>query len=820
MSDEISLNYEDGSENEFKSSIRRLYFREGKTEEEIRAKIICLTKEKENQNSGKLNSKSKNAKTKDLDYIFQDPELEAKFFSFLCSSDDLCTLSYLNNVGIFNWTVTSLVFGVFWFYRVTAVEENSNSLKQHPLIIQKLDDFKHSIEKIESFGQLDKENEKELEKLDRLFPIIKGFVCESAGKISSESFIALHELFTFALKYDPDRIAKACLAFALEGIVKHADIKFPMEPLYSFRLLSVHNAEPKPTLTFEDWWYFYEKYLKKFKLDNPCSKFILRMLGAHGPNKVRNEILKYNLRSQILEPLFYKERDKNVLRPASSNSDWSENFPWNKSGGVELKIPEVDLMHVDCPEFDEKSGVFKITDRYITFVEKIEDYINSGERSDSLKIKVFTKWIKGSEPSFVRVTDAGGITRSFITSFSCLFKVHPLLLVESNRGSVALHPMATGQVYAFLANLFGLLAVYNYKEDRRFALSINWFLNPRYAEFMFDTNLDRIPTIEEIYLFFPHLIKEFEVCCQSPEDLGSRYDLRQEITMTSIINHVNVHQLGEVAEPKDVAELTKLKDDYLEHIQLKLHQSHIIFIRNLNTYFGGKLCDYENFDLLIVRRNELTAEEVLNAIELDNSCMRYKVAYEDKTINNMKIAFTRMVREMSSDERANLFHFGMGGVPTILGKNILRLSCEFGGCSSQSWSASSCSGVLFPPRPKSEELPVSYQMLYDSLRMQSAMDYGSTSGNENRSQFASVSHEAESNESESSEAQPDESESSEAESSETEYDSESSETEPDDSEPSEAQPDDSESSEAESSETEYDSESDAETECNDDTDPE
>jgi hypothetical protein len=331
----------------------------------------------------------------------------------------------------------------------------------------------------------------------------------------------------------------------------------------------------------------------------------------------------------------------------------------------------------------------------------------------------------------VNFSDAGGITRSFITSFSCLFKVHPLLLVESSRGSVAVHPMASEQVYAFLANLFGLLALYNYKDGRRLTLSINWFLNPRYAEFMFDTNLDRIPTIEEIYSFFPHLIKEFEVCCHAPEDLGSHYDLRQEITMTSITNHVNVHKLGQVAEPKDVAELTKLKDDYVEHIQLKLHQGHVAFVRNLKTYLDNNHCDYENFDVLFVRRNELTAEEVVNAIEFYNSCMRYKVAYEDGTQHNLKDAFKRMVQEMSHEERANLFHFGLGGVPTILGKNTLILTCDGEG-SFQSWSASSCSGILFPPRRQSEESPMSYKILYESLRLQSAMDHGSTSGNENR----------------------------------------------------------------------------------------
>jgi hypothetical protein len=89
-----------------------------------------------------------------------------------------------------------------------------------------------------------------------------------------------------------------------------------------------------------------------------------------------------------------------------------------------------------------------------------------------------------------------------------------------------------------------------------------------------------------------------------------------------------------------------LREEYIELVQLRLQQGHIIFIRNLNTCFENKHCDYENFDLLFVRRNEQTAEEVLNAIELDNSCMRYKVAYEDGTLHNLKDAFKRMVQEM------------------------------------------------------------------------------------------------------------------------------------------------------------------------------
>jgi hypothetical protein len=37
---------------------------------------------------------------------------------------------------------------------------------------------------------------------------------------------------------------------------------------------------------------------------------------------------------------------------------------------AEIKIPEIVLMHGDRPEFDKCSGIFKVTDRYITFVKK------------------------------------------------------------------------------------------------------------------------------------------------------------------------------------------------------------------------------------------------------------------------------------------------------------------------------------------------------------------------------------------------------------------------------------------------------------------
>jgi hypothetical protein len=179
----------------------------------------------------------------------------------------------------------------FGFTELLKLWENSYCTRRKPLIFQKVEEFKHSIAKIGSLTQFDKENKKELKKLDRLLPIIKGFVCESSGKISPNSFIALHELFTFSLKYDPNRIAKVCLAFALEVIDKNPDGGFPMGPLYSFRLFSVHNAEPRPTLASKDWGYLYEKWTKYFNQDKPYSKFIFRMLGAHGINNVRNEIL-------------------------------------------------------------------------------------------------------------------------------------------------------------------------------------------------------------------------------------------------------------------------------------------------------------------------------------------------------------------------------------------------------------------------------------------------------------------------------------------------------------------------------------------------
>ena len=666
------------------------------------------------------------------DYIFQDPELEAKFFSLHCSRKDLHNLSKLDTVGIFNWTIKSLALGIFWFYRVGVMLNKGYCSRPRTILLQKFEDFPASINSIGSFAELGRDNSEELKELDQLLPIIKEFVHEAKGKIAPKSFEAIYKLFTHAIKEDPANIPKACLAFSLEAIHKDVNDELPWGPLYSFRLFSVHNSEPKAILTFEDWWYLFKKGVKCAEYDETFSNFVLRMVGAHGPNYIRKEVLKLDLKSQVLEPLLLNEQDQNDLDPDFFSNDWIAHFNGKRRDEITIDIPEVDLMQVDSPEFDNHSGVFKMTDKYVSFVQEIEEFINSGYRSDLIKIEVFKTRFKGGS-KYVDVRDVGGMTRSFLTSFGCLFKVHPYVLVESARGSVALHPMASEQVYAFLANLFGLLALYNYKDGRSTPVSINWFLNPPYAEFMFDPNLERIPTIEEIHLFFPHLQEEFEVCCTSPEYFGSHYDLRHEITMTSIINHINVHHLGGVIEPRNVEELKKQRNNYIEFVQLKVHQGHIAFIQNLHTYFDNHYCDYENFDLLFVRRNLLTANEVIRAIEISDSCLDYLVRYEDNEIHNLKEAFPRMVREMSHSERDNLFHFGLGGVPTIFSRKTLTVYCLYETTHpSQSWSASSCAGSLHPPKRSQEAHgPIDYKILYDALIIQSKMDYGSTSGNEN-----------------------------------------------------------------------------------------
>jgi hypothetical protein len=308
MSAKDHLNNEKGSEDEFLNK-KRVYFRDEETDEGIEAKRKRTNENEKNQNSGKSDSltfESENAITRDNvildDYIFQDPKLEAKFFSFICIVRDLYALSGLEDVGIFNWTIESLVFGLFWFYRVSFVMENCPN--KNPLIVQKLKEFKNSVEKIESLTQLDKGNEKELQELDRLLPIIKRFVSESAGKISSDSFISLLEFFSFAIIYDPNRIAKLCLVFMFKLLDKHADVELPMELFHSFCQLSVHDTELRPAFTSEDWWYLYEKSIKYFSQDT--LKFILGLLGDHGPYKTRNEIFIHNLRKQKLEPFCYR----------------------------------------------------------------------------------------------------------------------------------------------------------------------------------------------------------------------------------------------------------------------------------------------------------------------------------------------------------------------------------------------------------------------------------------------------------------------------------------------------------------------------------
>jgi hypothetical protein len=162
------------------------------------------------------------------------------------------------------------------------------------------------------------------------------------------------------------------------------------------------------------------------------------------------------------------------------------------------------------------------------------------------------------------------------------------------------------------------------------------------------------------------------------------------------------------AEPKSVEELTKLRNNYIELIQLKVHQGHVAFIQNLSTYFDNHYFEYENFDLLFVRRNLLTANEVINAIKISPSCIFYPVRYEDNTIYSLNEAFPRIVNEMTHTERANILHFALGGVPTILRRNIMKLNCESESWSFQSWSVSSCAGELYPPKLNSSLEPIDY----------------------------------------------------------------------------------------------------------------
>jgi hypothetical protein len=148
-----SLNNEEESKNKPKNNSR-----ERKTKGGIGSKRKRSLKNVKNKNSVKSNSVSKKAKTKDKviveDYNFQDPKLEAKFFSFLYSFEDLQVLSRLKNVGAFNRTMKSLVFGLFWFYRMSNVGENRYCLRRKPLMFQKYEDFKQSIRKIRSLAPL------------------------------------------------------------------------------------------------------------------------------------------------------------------------------------------------------------------------------------------------------------------------------------------------------------------------------------------------------------------------------------------------------------------------------------------------------------------------------------------------------------------------------------------------------------------------------------------------------------------------------------------------------------------------------------------
>jgi hypothetical protein len=208
----------------------------------------------------------------------------------------------------------------------------------------------------------------------------------------------------------------------------------------------------------------------------------------------------------------------------------------------------------------------------------------------------------------------------------------------------------------------------------------------------------------------------------------------------SALNHINIDSVfRDVAEPASVAELAYLKDRYVEAIRRKLYLGHQTFIHNLNTFFTQAI-DYESFELLFVRRGDLDAEEVLSALNLYQNCAGYLLRDDGPggqfNLVSLTAAFPKMVREMSNEERGNLFYFGLGCLPLIFKPGMLRIDCSTDSASTHSWSSGSCSGTLYPPKQPPAihggigQNHFSFQTLFSSLKLQSAMDRGSTSGNE------------------------------------------------------------------------------------------
>ena len=538
--------------------------------------------------------------------------------------------------------------------------------------------------------------------------VIVRYVADQYTKMNSSIYRAMFDILCDA------GFHKLALKFAFRNynLLKRSD-------LYAIRKLKSSDLSPKE-------WHFFSLQDKLIIQDDDRFLFY-RLLAYYGPPKIRDEILASKSIQQLVS-----------IQQVECEYDLSF---------LPIEIPEVDIAHADRPQIQMMSDDLRMTDAYYEFVSALTALIDTGVKNCNLQVLVYRKKIIDDflfQRMYVDFSDAGGPTRSFLSTFGLLFKMHPFLLVDPNNqkddggdvpSSLVIHPMASEQVYSFMANLFGFLALYNHKAGTVSSVSIGWFLSTDsgYSEFLFDPNIDRFPTIEEVNQFFPFIERDFATCAKSPSDFGGFFDHRHEITLTRVINYLNIDAIyADVPEPLTLQNLEFLKRRYLEVVQLKLFQGHQIFIQNLNTFFAQPV-DFESFELLFVRRGQLDAEEVLSAITVGPSCLNYFILNDKHPgLTSIAAAFPRMVREMTSEERANLFYFGLGCLPVIFKPGMLQIDCS-GLCgSSYSWSSGSCSGYIYPPKqPVVPSHRHTYQTLFSSLKLQSAMDRGSTGGREN-----------------------------------------------------------------------------------------
>jgi hypothetical protein len=441
---------------------------------------------------------------------------------------------------------------------------------------------------------------------------------------------------------------------------------------------------------------------------------LLRLIAVHGPKEVASRAREMTALSSAMQPEL-------LALPQEPTH-------------VRFQIARVDLCNVDKPAFE--GGHYRYSPAYKCYVRTLSSQVLSLDPPPtSFRVDVHAvDRHTGNLDAQIQFTDAGGPTRTFLTSLGALFEQHHAILEDGGTANrVVLNPNCTPDVYSFLAYAIGTMARYNYANQGSTIAqcSIRWFLTPALAEFLFDGDEDRLPTIGEIHAFFPNIERDFAMYKESPEDAAGVYDPSQRVFFHE--SEGDALQGNELTASNE-RELRALKDKYIEHVQTyRLLQGHQAFYRTLRRFFTNGLPDYETIELLIVG-HELTADEVINVFQLDAACHRYSVR-DDRIPNTvgrmlaLSQAFPLMVREMTPVERENLLMFAMGSVPTVLKANSLKVESSGHAANATSWMAGSCSGYIVPPLNNPHN-PLTYTTLLEALRTQSALDRGSTGGQE------------------------------------------------------------------------------------------